>query len=158
MILKSLAAATFLLGTQALIADTGNFHFQVLNSGGVPVTLEGWFGEGPAQFQEPGGIVITKSGMIAVTDGTTGRVEFFNNRFEFIGQWSAKDDILTPNYNPRFRGIACDPENRLYLTDMQTNQILRIKPMKAAEATAPPTMTPTPLDNNPYGGNGFPIR
>ncbi len=143
---------------QALIADSGNFRFQVLNSNGQPVTLEGWFGDGPGQFKEPGDVVIAKSGMIAVTDGTTGRVEFFNNRFEFIGQWSAKDEILNQSYNPRYRGIACDDQNRLYLTDMQNNEIVRIKPIKPPDTPTPPTATPTPLDNNPYGGNGFPIR
>lgn len=146
---------------QALVADTGNFRFQVFNAGGVPVTLQGWFGDGPDQFKEPAGVEITPDGMIAVTDGTSGRVEFFNHRFEFIGQWTAKDDILNANYHPRFRGIAADGQGRLYLTDIQENAIVRIKPIKAPEAgnTPPPLPpTPTPLDTNPYGGAGFPIR
>src|SRR5581483_8974523 len=115
---------------QALVADTGNFRFQVFNNGGVPVTAQGWYGEGPDQFKEPGGVAITKkSGIIAITDGTTGRVEFFNHRFDFIGQWTAKDDILNSNYHPRFRGIACDDQDRLYLTDLQNGAIVRIKPI-----------------------------
>ncbi|HUO57957.1 MAG TPA: hypothetical protein VMV05_07240, partial [bacterium] len=145
---------------QALVADTGNFRFQVFNNGGVPVTLEGWFGEGPAQFKEPAGIAVGKDGLIAITDGMTGRVEFFNHRFEFIGQWSAKDDILTPGYHPRYRGIAADSQGRLYLTDTENSSIVRLSLVKAqAEETPNPIRpTPTPPDNNPYGGVGFPIR
>jgi tripartite motif-containing protein 71 len=149
---------------QALVADTGNFRFQVFNDGGIPVTVEGWYGDGPFQFKEPAGVAITKKGVIAITDGTTGRVEFFNHRFEFMGQWTAKEDILNANYHPRIRGIACDDQNRLYLADMQNNAIIRIKPVSAPEAENTPTPaaplipTPTPPDNDPYGGAGFPIR
>ncbi len=146
---------------QALVADTGNFKFQVVNDGGVPVTNEGWYGEGPFQFKEPGDVAITKDGLIAITDGPTGRVEFFNHRFEFIGQWSAKDDILNDNFHPHFRGIAADSQGRLYITDVQDNAIVRIKPIKVPDAadTPPPlTPTPTPLEADPYGGQGFPIR
>lgn len=143
---------------QALVSDTGNFRLQVFNDGGKPVTMEGWFGDGPAQFKEPAGVAITKNGVIAVADGLSGRVAFYNHRFEYIGQWRAKDDILDANFNPRFRGIAVDNENRLYLTDIQSHAILRLKPMKALEALAPPRATPTPLEANPYGGVGFPIR
>ncbi len=89
---------------QGLVADTGNFKLQVFNDGGVPVTNLGWYGDGPYQFKEPGGVAVTKDGITAVTDGMAGRVEFFNQRFEPIGQWSAKDDILNDNYHPHFRG------------------------------------------------------
>lgn len=91
----------------------------------------------------------------------TGRVEFFNHRFDFIGQWTAKDDILNANYHPHFRGIAADSENRLYITDIQNNAIIRIRPIKAPEVVSTPTRTPptpTPPDTDPYGGQGFPIR
>jgi len=147
---------------QALVADTGNFRFQVFNEGGVPVTLEGWFGDGPNQYKEPAGVAITSKGVIAVSDGLTGRVEFYNNRFDFIGQWTAKDEILTENYHPHFRGIACDSQDRIYLTDMQNGTVVRIRPVKPAESKVEtpnvPHATPTPLDSNPYGGVGFPIR
>lgn len=152
---------------QVILADSGNFRIQVFNdqSGATtmktaPVTFLGWYGDGPYQFKEPGGVVVTKTGTIAVADGATGRVEFFNSRFEFIGQWKAKDEILTPNYAPRFRGIACDSDNRIYITDMQTNAILRLKPVKAPEEPTfvPAKPTPTALEENPYGGVGYPIR
>ena len=143
---------------QALVADTGNFRFQVFNDGGSPVTLEGWFGDGPNQFKDPGGITITRDRVICITDGNTGRVLFYNPRFEFLGQWNAKDDILQENYHPRFRGIAGDSENRLYLVDMENCQVLRIKPLKVQENNAPTPPTPTPQDTNPYGGVGYPIR
>jgi tripartite motif-containing protein 71 len=146
---------------QGLVADTGNFRFQVFNDGGVPVTYEGWFGDGPDQFKEPGGVAITKDGVIAITDGMTGRVEFFNHRFDFIGQWTAKDDILNANYHPHFRGITADSQGRLYLTDIQNDVIVRIKPVKGPEVINTPTRlppTPTPPETDPYGGQGFPIR
>jgi DNA-binding beta-propeller fold protein YncE len=147
---------------QALVADTGNFKLQVFNDGGVPVTNVGWYGGGPYQFKEPGDVAIVnaKDGLIAVTDGTTGRVEFFNHRFEPIGQWSARDDILNDNYHPHFRGIAADSQGRLYITDIRNNAIVRIKPIKAPEIvdTPPPSPpTPTPPVTAPYS-SGFPIR
>ncbi len=159
---------------QAIVADTGNFRIQVFNDQSAaatnlaPVTVEGWFGDGPFQFKEPAGVCINKEGKIAVVDGLTGRVEFFNNRFEFLGEWRAKDDILTPGYAPRYRGIACDSQDRLYITDMQGNSVVRLKPIKApsVESLTPTpshseqdlvTPTPTPDDSQPYGG-GYPIR
>ncbi len=152
---------------QAIIADTGNFRLQVFNdqssatTNTAPVTVEGWYGEGPCQFKEPAGVVITHTGPIAVVDGLTGRVEFFNNRFEFIGQWRAKDDILNQSYAPHFRGIACDSQDRLYVTDIHNNAIIRSRLIKARADQAtptPPVPTPTPVDTNPYGGVGYPIR
>src|SRR5579871_1353892 len=151
---------------QAVVADTGNFRVEVYNNGGIPVTAQGWYGEdGPYVFKEPAAVAITPSGMAAIADGASGRVIFYNSKngsFEFLGEWRAKDEILNTNYSPRFRGIACDPQNRLYVTDVQNNAVLRLKPFKnpSAEPTftpEEPTFTPTPPDNNPYGG-GFPIR
>lgn len=157
---------------QAIVADTGNFRFQVFNDQSsattdlAPVTVEGWFGDGPCQFKEPAGVAINKEGQIAVVDGLTGRVEFFNNRLEFLGQWRAKDDILSVNYSPRYRGIACDSQDRLYITDMQNNCVVRLKPLKsqpAPEATPTPSSgetpipTATPEDTVPYGQD-YPIR
>jgi hypothetical protein len=182
---------------QGILADTGNFRIQVFNdrtpsnidqspvttdSGSVtmeptpavttPVTVEGWYGDGPFQFKEPAGVAVTKSGMIAVADGLTGRVELFNGRFEFVGQWRAADENLNLASPPRFRGLACDSKNRLYVTDIQNNCIIRLKLIKpdqplistmrtpvSAEPLVP-TPTPTPLTNDfvPYGGPGFPIR
>src|SRR5262249_46301100 len=124
----------------------------------APVTTQGWFGSGPYQFKEPGGVAVAPSGLIAVTDGGTGRVEFFNNRFEYIGQWTAKDEILSQGFNPRFRGIAFDKDNRLYVADMQDCVIVRLKLIKAPVELTPLAPTPTPQDTNPYGGPGFPIR
>ena len=170
---------------QAILANTGNFRMEVFNDPiapvptpgilaplsyqSVPVTFEGWFGDGPDQFKDPGGVAITHTGVIAVTDGGTGRVEFFNNRFDFLGQWSAKDDILSPGYNPRFRGIACDRENRLYLADAQNSVIVRLKLVEKAgddsnpspaptAAPPPPAPTAVPAEVDPYGGAGYPIR
>jgi streptogramin lyase len=157
---------------QAIVADTSNFRIQVFNDQSsattnlAPVTVEGWFGDGPFQFKEPTGVVINKEGQIAVVDGLTARVEFFNNRFEFLGQWRAKDDILNTNYAPRFRGIACDSQDRLYLTDTQNDCVVRLKPLKnqptptaapTSSANALPTPTAVPEDSTPYGKD-YPIR
>lgn len=180
---------------QGILADTGNFRIQVFNdrtpasieaspvstdSGVVtieptptsnsPVTVMGWYGDGPYQFKEPAGVCMTKSGMIAVADGQTGRVEFINGRFDFVGQWRAEDENLKLAAPPRFRGVACDSKNRLYITDIQNNCVIRLKLIKpdepviapagnpGATATPLPPPTPTPEDTSPYGGQGFPIR
>jgi tripartite motif-containing protein 71 len=161
---------------QAIIADTGNFRFEVCNAGGAGVTQagaapegfgagvtqEGWFGDGPYQFKEPGGVVVTKEGWVAIVDGQNNGINFYNSRngqYEFIGMWRAKDDIISPNYSPHYRAIACDAQDRLYLTDIKNNQIIRLKPINKGEASQlPPTPTPTPAVVSPYGGNGYPIR
>ncbi len=146
---------------QTIIADTGNFRFQVYNPGGIGVTLQGWFGDGPYQFKEPGGVILNNEGWVAIPDGLNGDVNFYNNRnglFEFIGRWKAKDEILTPNYNPHYRGIACDAEDRIYLTDIQNNCIVRLKPVNTPSIKFDLNPTPTPLPVNPYGGSGYPIR
>jgi hypothetical protein len=182
---------------QGILADTGNFRIQVFNdqsptvidqspvttdSGtvsfeptpivNVPVTVEGWYGDGPFQFKEPAGVCMLKNGGIAVADGVTGRVELFNGRFEFVGQWRAEDASLKLPAPPKFRGLACDSTGRLYITDIQNNCIIRLKLIKADEPIIStmrtpnpedtpvpvPTPTPTPDDSSPYGGAGFPIR
>jgi hypothetical protein len=176
---------------QGILADSGNFRIQVFNDrtpssieqspvttdmGSVsmesppvnttPVTVEGWYGDGPFQFKEPAGVAVTKTGWIAVADGLTGRVELFNGRFEFRGQWKAADENLNLAAPPRFRGVACDSQNRLYVTDIQNNCLIRLKLIKPdSPVIAPkdnpaptPIPTPTPDDSSPYGGPGFPIR
>jgi streptogramin lyase len=160
---------------QAIIADTGNFRFQVCNSGGAAVTSagavqegfgsgvtqQGWFGDGPYQFKEPNGVVVTKDGWVAIVDGQNEGINFYNSRngqYEFIGMWRVKDDIITPKYEPRFMGIACDADDRIYLTDVKNNTIVRLKPLAEKDAAFPPTPTPSPIVSSPYGGNGYPIR
>jgi streptogramin lyase len=145
---------------QAIITDTGNFRFEVFNNGGSGVTQEGWFGDGPYQFKEPCGVVVTKEGWVAIVDGQNDGINFYNSRngeYEFIGMWRAKDDIISPNYDPHFRAIACDAENRLYLTDIKNNAVIRLKPIKE-DVIVPPTPTPTTVTSSPYSGNGYPIR
>jgi hypothetical protein len=157
---------------QAIVADTGNFRIQVFNDQSsaatnlAPVTIEGWYGDGPFQFKEPVGAAVNKKGMVAVLDGTSGRVEFFDNLFNFLGQWRFSDDILNANFVPRFRGIACDSQDRFYLTDMQNDCVIRLRPLKGQPApgsiptpsTSPaPLPTPTPEETAPYGQD-YPIR
>ena len=158
---------------QAIVSDTGNFRFQVFNdlstaaTNLMPVTIEGFYGDGPFQFKEPSGVTVNRRGQVAIVDGQTGRVEFFNSMFEFLGEWNAKDDILSVSYAPRYRGIACDSQNRLYLTDLQNDCIVRLRPLKNSSpgqslpqsTTAPLTSpNPTPEDAAPYEGVGYPIR
>ena len=147
---------------QGIIADTGNFRFEVFNNGGAGVTQEGWFGDGPYQFKEPAGVVVTKEGWVAIVDGQNDGINFYNSRngeYEFVGMWRAKDNIISPNYDPHYRSIACDAQDRLYLTDVKNNLIIRLKPINKGELSQlPPTPTPTPSAASPYGGNGYPIR
>lgn len=182
---------------QCIVSDTGNFRIVVFNdqspshidqspvttdSGTVsmeptptdnsPVTVEGWFGDGPFQFKEPAGVSMTKTGWIAVADGVLDRVNFFNGRFEFVGQWRVSDENLNLASPPHFRGVACDSKNRLYITDIQNNCVIRLKMITvekplldqigisiAVETPVPTDIpTPTPDDSIPFGGSGFPIR
>ncbi len=150
---------------QAIVADTGNSRMEVFNNGGLPVTVQGWYGDdGPYVFREPSAVAVTPSGIAAIADGSSGRVVFYNSRngdFEFLSEWRAKDDILNSDFTPRFRGIASDAQSRLYVTDTQDNVVIRLKPFKESETPVtapPPTYTPTPVEVSPYGGVGYPIR
>ena len=100
--------------------------------------------------------------MVAIADGASGRVCFYNSRnsdFEFLSEWRAKDDIPNQDNKPKYRGIACDLENRLYVTDIQNNCVIRLKPIAFSEETPVVlTPTPTPEEFTPYGGVGYPIR
>lgn len=146
---------------QAIVADTGNFRYEVYNDGGAGVTQNGWFGDGPYQFKEPNDVVVTKESWVAIVDGQNDGINFYNARngeYEFIGMWRAKDDITTPNYDPHYVGIACDDQDRLYLTDVKNNAVVRLKPLKENATIILATPTPTPVDVSPYGGNNYPIR
>jgi hypothetical protein len=152
---------------QTVITDTGNSRFQVFNdqssaaTNTAPITVEGWFGDGPNQFKEPAGAVFTQKGWIAIVDGLNARLEFFDNSFWFIGQWRAKDNILNQSYSPHYRAITRDSQDRLYISDIHNNSILRLRLIKEPLLSShPPTPvpTPTPVDTNPYGGVGYPIR
>jgi streptogramin lyase len=147
---------------QCLIADTGNFRMGVYNNGGVPVTVQGWYGDdGPYEFKDPSGVAVTPSGIAAIADGISGRVVFYNSRngdFEFLSEWRAQDDMPVSPSPPRFRGIACDPSGRLYVTDVQNDRVIRLKPLMAEGGPLIFQATPTPPETSPFGGAGYPIR
>jgi hypothetical protein len=140
----------------------------------APITIEGMYGDGPFQFKEPAGVAVSRGGLIAIVDGLTARVEFFNSLFEFVGEWRAKDDILSAGYSPRYRGAVFDSKDRLYLTDLQNDCIVRLRPIftflpKALPtASSSPSSKPTesalpipttlPEEPAPYGGQDYPIR
>jgi streptogramin lyase len=164
---------------QAIVSDTGNFRFEVFNdlskaaTNLAPITIEGMYGDGPFQFKEPAGVAVSRGGLVAIVDGLTARVEFFNSLFEFLGEWRAKDDILSVSYSPRYRGAVFDSQDRLYLTDLQNNCIVRLRPLAFFPSKAPPSSsanrsaqpngpalpipTLTPEDSTPYGQD-YPIR
>ncbi len=182
---------------QCVISDSQNFRMEIFNdrtpanvnyspvtdtsTGAVtmeptpvtvaPVTVEGWYGDGPMQFKEPAGAVVTKTGLVVVADGVTGRLEIFNKSpFEFYGEWRAEDEKLNLASPPHFRGLACDSQNRLYVTDIQNDCVIRLKLVQTDQPfiqinvtpvlspTPVPTFTPTPDESMPFGGQGFPIR
>lgn len=144
---------------QAIVADTDNFRIQVFNDQGEPVTFQGWYGDGPYQFQEPSGVAVTPSGLIAVSDGVSGRVQFFNQRFEYVGEWRAMDRIASKDFHPRFRGLAADAQNRLYIADAGNHRILRLKPLFKETFLPEAKTTPSPqVEDRFYGGQGYPVR
>lgn len=146
---------------QAIIADTGNFRFEVFNDGAVPVTQQGWFGEGPYQFKDPTGAAQTPTGVIAIADGKTGSVDFYDaddGEYEYIGRWKAPVPWNGAKRGPVFRGIACDRQDRIYLTDIRHNWVVRLRPLGPTEQPFPIQPTPTAQDVSPYGGADYPIR
>ncbi len=146
---------------QAVVADSGNFRMEVFDNRAVPVTIQGWYGEkGPYEFKDMGSVAVTPVGVAAIADGTSGRVMFYNSRdglYEYLGRWRAKDEIVSPAFQPKFRGIASDPENRIYVTDIHDNVILRLKPLQPFTPVAP-AATPTSKPESPYSGQDFPLQ
>ncbi len=143
---------------QAVVADTENYRYQVFNDQGSPVTMFGWYGDGPGQFKEPGGVAITPSGIIAIADGVNARVLFLNPRFEPVGEWRPDEPLPGAKRLPHFRGIASDRTGRLYVTDMQNDMLVRLKPLGKQNAVIQGFPTPTPVDSGLYGGPGYPVR
>jgi sugar lactone lactonase YvrE len=143
---------------QLLIADTGNFQFQVINPDGSSVTTQGWWGDGPNQYREPVGVAIVPGGWVAVVDGTNGRVLFYNNRFEYLSQWTAVRDPSWKLPAPHFRAIASDYKSRLYITDVANNVIVRLNPQRSVPIVPPQNTPIAPNQQNLYGGEGFPVR
>ncbi len=143
---------------QFQVADTQNFLYQVFNSDGNPVTTQGWMGDGPNQFQQPSGLAVTPTGWIAISDGSSGRVLFYNYRFEYMGAWKATDDPDWKGPLPDLRGIASDAESRLYVTDRANHRLIRLRPLSKTIVTPPRVLTPLPTQDNLYGGFGFPVR
>jgi hypothetical protein len=119
----------------------------------------------------PPGAAVTKTGLVVVAGGVTGRLEIFNKcPCEFFGEWQPEDFKLGLASPPHFRGLARDSQNRLYITDIQNDCVIRLKLVEAEQPliqinvtpvpspTAVPTDTPPPDGSMPYGGQGFPIR
>lgn len=104
-------------------------------------------------------MAVTPEGLIAVTDGASGRVLFFNQRFEYAGEWRADRQIFAEKFTPNFRGVASDAQSRLYIADAGNHVVLRLKPLFQQDALAPRERpTPTPADGRFYGGQGYPVR
>ncbi len=144
---------------QGIIADTGNFRFEVFNDAAAPVTQVGWYGNGPQQFKEPSGIAVSKTGLMAIANAD--RVDFYNDNdgdFEYMGRWKPDSHWDRLKTGPRFRGIACDRKNRIYVTDVNNNWLVRLKPVDRFRVQATPEPSPTPPPSEPYTGNGYPIR
>jgi hypothetical protein len=144
---------------QGIIADTGNFRFEVFDNKAAPVTQIGWFGDGPQEFKEPAGVAVDRTGLMALSNAD--RVDFYNDddgEFEYIGRWKAGSHWAGLKTPPRFVGIACDMENRIYVTDVNHNWLVRLRPRKPFEELPVEGPSPTPQANSPYNGQNYPIR
>jgi DNA-binding beta-propeller fold protein YncE len=144
---------------QAIVADTGNFRFEVFNDGAVPVTQQGWYGEGPYQFKAPAGAAVTPTGLIAIAD--IDRVDFYDGddgEFEYVGRWIAGRHWAGLKTGPKFHGITCDRLSRIYLTDVNNNWVVRLRPLGPTEPRVPRKPTPIPANISPYEGQDYPIR
>ena len=94
----------------------------------------------------------------AVVDRESGRVEFFNQRCEYLGEWRSRPEELLKTSTLHFSGVSSDHDGRLYLTGTKNNVVIRLKPQNIE---SPHYHFKTPTQTNavaPYGGQGYPVR
>ena len=128
------------------VADSGNDRIQVfspqgqfLRQWGSTCKLydqtqpqQGCKGDGQAQFDEPWGIAVDKSGNVYVADTWNSRIQKFDAQGNFITMWGVFDTTQGQLGNTRDlygpRQLAIGGDGNLYVTDTGNKRIMVFKP------------------------------
>ncbi len=91
--------------------DTSAGHVVVIDPSGSMVHIVGGPGEGPGEFNEPGGFVVWQDGRLAVADMGHNAYQIFgpDGEFERFVRMGSGDDLLGGVTNMRF-GLRPDPD------------------------------------------------
>jgi DNA-binding beta-propeller fold protein YncE len=93
----------------------------------------GRFGTGEGEFDEPGGVALTKDGRLYVADQTNRRMQVFDREGKFLFQWGQygiEPGQFGGNSNPKSRVggpqfVAIDSEGDVYTTEASVGRIQR---------------------------------
>lgn len=115
------------------IADTGNNRIMKCNAYGITVTTWGSAGTGDGQFNMPTYIACDSQNNVYVVDRNNCRVQKFSSSGSFLGKWGTNGGVASSNTLDNWGtgegdlflpvGIACDSNNRIYVTDSSNNRV-----------------------------------
>ena len=105
-----------------LVADYGNHHIQQFSSTGEHLRTVGENGNGPLQFQNPGGIAIhPRTGQVYVADCHNHRIQILNPDLRYSSSFGSRGSN-NGEFNEPY-DISTDREGRLYVADSGNHRI-----------------------------------
>ncbi|MCD8511783.1 MAG: 6-bladed beta-propeller [Bacillus sp. (in: Bacteria)] len=104
------------------VTDPENHQIKMIDNGGIVIHTFGERGLEPGQLQFPYGIDFdNNNNKLYVADLYTGKISMFSDRGEFLGYFA---EDLTENFTIDGPGGLRIVDEKLYLTDINSNQIL----------------------------------
>ncbi len=102
------------------VLDVGNRRVELFDAKRRFVRQWGSFGTGPGQYSDPVGIVVARDGTIWVLDDIRSVLEHYDRTGKVLGSF---DPFSNAPRNDGSNGIAIDVAGRLYVTQIEPNQV-----------------------------------
>lgn len=90
-------------------------------------TQWGSTGSGPGSFENPCGLAVDKQGFIYVADSHNDRIQKFNPRGEYVGQWGSYGEEGRGKFH-RVSDVKIDKEGFVYVIDHYNDLIQKFTP------------------------------
>ncbi len=109
------------------VADTGNKRVAVFDANGASVSVIGFGGSDPGQFDEPVGVAVTGDGTVFVADTWNQRVQVFqwdaaNEAYLYVREWPIVGWYGQSLDNKPF--LTVDAQKRVYVADPEGYRVL----------------------------------
>jgi uncharacterized protein (TIGR03663 family) len=109
------------------VADTGNKRIAVFDANGAQVSIIGFGGSDPGQFDEPVGVAVTADGTVFVSDTWNQRVQVFqwdaaNEAYVYVREWPIVGWYGESLDNKPF--LTVDAQKRVYVADPEGYRVL----------------------------------